>query len=100
MLAVFVAALAAGAFVGDLRLPGWLVHVVKRRILVDEGISLAASLRRALEEDVRLFVHRAAPNRLSATGNTMAVSTLLGGLGRSRFDKRVGLLLVAAVLAA
>lgn len=80
MLAVFVAALAACASVGDLRLPRRLVHVVNRRILVDEASTLAARLRQVLDQDARLVAHGVALRRLSATGNTLSIATLRGGL--------------------
>lgn len=80
MLVVFVAALAARASVGDLRLPRRLVHVVNRRILVDEASALAVRLLQALEEDASLVAHREGLRRLSATGNALSIATLRGGL--------------------
>lgn len=80
-IAAFVAALAAQAMSGQaVTLPRKLVHVVNRRVLVDEATRLTQSLCRALNEDPALGDLRQALASLSATGQPLMVVTLRGGL--------------------
>ena len=79
-IVAFVAALAAQAASGlPVTLPRRLVHVVNRRILVDEATRLAQGLSDALQADDSLSEVRLALASLSATGVPLAVSTLRGG---------------------
>lgn len=79
-IVAFVAALAAQAASGGVvSLPRRLVHVVNRRILVDESTRLAQCLADALQSDVGLSEVREALASLSATGVPLVVSTLRGG---------------------
>jgi CRISPR-associated endonuclease/helicase Cas3 len=79
-IVAFVAALAAQAASGGrVTLPRRLVHVVNRRILVDESTRLAQTLADALEADESLSDVRKALASLSATGVPLIVSTLRGG---------------------
>jgi CRISPR-associated endonuclease/helicase Cas3 len=80
LLAVFVAAQAARAARGDTGLHRRLVHVVNRRVLVDEATRLCERLQHALISDPALAAHREALRGLSATGQALAVATLRGGL--------------------
>jgi len=79
-IVAFVAALAAQAASGaKVTLPRRLVHVVNRRILVDESTRLAQRLAESLDTDAELSEVRRALASLSATGIPLAVSTLRGG---------------------
>lgn len=79
-LVAFVAALATQAASGaQVTLPRRLVHVVNRRILVDESTRLAQRMADALETDETLSGVRKALASLSATGVPLSVSTLRGG---------------------
>lgn len=80
IIVAFVAALATQAASGaQVTLPRRLVHVVNRRILVDESTRLAQCLVDALQTDPALSHVRQALASLSATGVPLAVSTLRGG---------------------
>jgi CRISPR-associated endonuclease/helicase Cas3 len=80
MLAVFVAALAEQARSGRTTLPRRLVHVVNRRVLVDEASRLAATLVAALKTDQRLQQVSRSLASLSATGEALITATLRGEL--------------------
>ena len=80
LITAFVAALATQAASGAVTLPRRLVHVVNRRILVDEATRLAQQLAEALVSDPMLAPVRDALCRLSSERNPLVVSTLRGGL--------------------
>ena len=80
LLAVFVAALAEQARRGAVTLPRRLVHVVNRRVLVDEATRLAERIQKALDEVPDLAELREALASLSATGRSLVVSALRGGV--------------------
>lgn len=81
IIPVFVAALASQAIEGRVTLPRRLVHVVNRRILVDEASHLGDRLLDALRTSVDLEPVRNALSRLSASGQPLALTTLRGGVG-------------------
>lgn len=80
LITAFVAALATQAASGTVTLPRRLVHVVNRRILVDEATSLAQRLADGLRSDPTLAFVRDALCRLSSGREPLVVSTLRGGL--------------------
>lgn len=80
ILPIFVAALAAQAMTGKVTLPRRLVHVVNRRVLVDEASRLAGNIVQALAAAPALRPMRDALAALSASGCPLAVSTLRGGV--------------------
>lgn len=81
LLVAFVAALAAQALAGrPVTLPRRLVHVVNRRLLVDEAGRLAERLQETLAREPSLYAIRQALSSLSCTGEPLVVSTLRGGL--------------------
>lgn len=85
LLAAFVAALATQARSGGaaVSLPRRLVHVVNRRVLVDEASNLAERISLALTTVPELAPIRQALSSLSATGKPLVVSRLRGGLADS-----------------
>ncbi len=80
IIPIFVAALAAQAAEGRALIPRRLVHVVNRRVLVDEAAGLAERIVLGLEQAVELRPLRDALGSLSASGQPLAVSTLRGGI--------------------
>ena len=80
IIPIFVAALATQAAAGKVTLPRRLVHVVNRRVLVDEAGSLGERLASAIAVSDRLRGLREALTGLSASGEALAVSMLRGGI--------------------
>lgn len=80
IIPIFVAALAVQAAEGRVRLPRRLVHVVNRRVLVDDASSLSERIARAINSVEDLKPLRDALSGLSASGQALAVSTLRGGI--------------------
>lgn len=79
LLVAYVAALAEQALRGNVTLPRRLVHVVNRRILVDEASRLSERIRDALDHAPQLARLRNALAGLSASGKPLTVSMLRGG---------------------
>lgn len=79
-IVAFVAALATQAASGKVSLPRRLVHVVNRRILVDEATRLAQRLRDAILTLPELRAVQDALVSLSFGGVPLAVSALRGGI--------------------
>ena len=79
IIPVFVAALAYQAARGAVTLPRRLVHVVNRRVLVDEASQLAQRLVDCLRELPELGDMKTALAGLSASGCPLVASTLRGG---------------------
>ena len=79
IIPIFVAALGAQAARGCVTLPRRLVHVVNRRVLVDEAGSLGERIVSAIaSEELRPL--RDALTALSASGQALNVATLRGGI--------------------
>ena len=80
IIPIFVAALATQAAAGRVTLPRRLVHVVNRRVLVDEAGSLGGRILTAIDRSEELRGLRDALAGLSASGQSLAVSMLRGGI--------------------
>jgi CRISPR-associated endonuclease/helicase Cas3 len=80
LIVAFVAALAAQASSRNgVSLPRRLVHVVNRRMLVDEATRLAQRISVALNTDPLLAEVKSALSSLSSGGRPLAVSAIRGG---------------------
>jgi CRISPR-associated endonuclease/helicase Cas3 len=80
IIPIFVAALAFQATTGRVTLPRRLVHVVNRRVLVDEAGSLGERIANAIDDAEELRPLREALASLSASGKALALATLRGGI--------------------